>query len=190
MSRTTIVPERGDLFGHWYLFATAQGFLERYPRVDACEIYASAGVAEKVHFHTEFTVPRRRYRFQTSTAAPMPSGRFNWVGVRGLSIFTRDWTLSISEDRSVLAAYHRGSMIIQQGWVLFSRAEVDAAHAREVAVSGACMLGMSPREPRGLTFRERPVGMTPDGGSPFLTWATTEPRRVSPRLQVLPTLHG
>lgn len=161
-----LVPTRDSMVGHWYLVATAEKFLDRSPRLDAGELIARpTGDDDRIHFDGEFTTPHRRYRFQADTAAPRADGRFNWTAMRGLSIFTKTWLLSISRDHRVLAGFHTGSMVIQPGFALFCRADMSPEEAATAIGTSGRELGMLPRQLDDLSFRRRPAAMDESGAS-------------------------
>jgi hypothetical protein len=160
-----LVPSRDEMVGHWYLVATAERFLDRGPRLDAAELIARPADDDRIRFDGEFTTPHRRYRFKTDTHEPRSDGRFNWTAMRGMSIFTKSWILTISRDSSVLAAYHTGSLVIQQGFALFCRADVSREHAAYTIGTSGRELGMLPRQQDGLSFRPRPAAMDESGAS-------------------------
>lgn len=163
----TDAPDRSAWLGHWYLLATWDGLLDRWPCIHTIEMITVPEGDAKLRFFADNLTPSGR-RFRTA-AIPVPSasGTLSWQGHRGATRLAPSWKVCLDSQKTLIAGAVMPSLLVPAGGLILARAELSPAEARLELLARGSGMGLLPRQMDNMAFRDAPADMTP-GGSPRL----------------------
>ncbi len=162
--------------GHWYLLATWDGLIDRWPRIEGIELMAVSEGDHTIRFFADNLTPTGRRLRTAAIAVPSESGSLSWQGRRGATRLAPSWDLCMNEAETLIACMVRPSLLVRGGGLILARAELPHAAAVLTLQSDASRMGLLPRHIDSMSFRERPDGMVPGGSERMRNFMLTAKR--------------
>lgn len=172
----TDAPDREQWLGHWYLLATWDGLLNRWPRIITIEMMAVPEGDTKIRFFADNLTPTGRSLRTAALTPPSVSGALSWRGRHGATRLAPSWDVCHNDAGTLMAALVRPSLLVPGGGLILARAELPHAAAIAGLHSSGSEMGLLPRHVNAMSFRERPDGMLPGGSERLRHFMATAKR--------------